>query len=54
MSEIVKIKKQPKTITPALLECVIMPNGEVISLGVSLGFYGNFIGFLYEKKELKI
>jgi hypothetical protein len=32
------MKKAPEEITPALLDCLVMPNGEVLCLGKSLGY----------------
>jgi hypothetical protein len=32
------IDRAPKDITPAMLSCIVMPNGEVLCLGRSLGY----------------
>ena len=41
------MEKQPEEIITVTLNCVLMPNGEIISLGKSIGFFDEF------KKELK-
>jgi len=41
------MKKQPEEITLCTLEVVVMPNGEIICLGESLGYFNKF------KKVLK-
>lgn len=41
------MKKQPEEITLCTLEVVVMPNGEIICLGESLGYFKKF------KKVLK-
>jgi len=44
------IKKQPKEITVCNLEVVLMPNGEIISLGKTLGWFKDFKECLNEDK----
>ena len=41
-----KLLRQPHKITLAMLEVVVMPNGEVISCGKSLGWIKTFKGYL--------
>jgi len=41
------VKKIPDKITVCTLGCIIMPNGEIISLGKTLGWFKEF------KDELK-
>ena len=36
------MKKQPQSIITATLNVLIMPNGEIICLGKSLGWFKNF------------
>lgn len=36
------MKEAPKEITLAKLEVVVMPNGEIISLGKSIGYVSEF------------
>lgn len=36
------MEKQPDEIVVCNLECVVMPNGEVISLGKTIGFFKDF------------
>ena len=43
-----KIEKQPEAIQTAFLECVVMPNGEVISMGKTLGWFETFKSCLYD------
>lgn len=45
-----KLEKVPEEISVCLLECVVMPNSEVISCGVSLGYFGDFKNALFTKK----
>ena len=42
------MKDQPKEITSCDLECVLMPNGEILSLGKTIGYFKEY------KKYLKI
>lgn len=46
------IDKQPNAITLCKLECVLMPTGEVISNGKTLGFFRDYKQYLeiVEKK----
>ena len=41
--------EQPKEITLCNLEVVVMPNGEIICLGKSLGWFKTFKDFLTKK-----
>jgi hypothetical protein len=43
------MKTAPTDITPALLDCVVMPNGEVICNGKSIGWIGKLGKFLTPK-----
>ena len=43
------INTKPDAITPAKLDCIVMPNGEVISCGKSLGYLKDFEGMLTTK-----
>lgn len=36
------MEKQPKAITACTLDCVLMPQGEIISLGKTLGWFKEF------------
>jgi len=45
------IKKCPDQITACKLNCVVMPNGEVISKGVTLGMFREFKEELTEDKK---
>lgn len=38
--------KQPDEITVCTLACVLMPNGEVVCLGKTLGFFDKFKRYL--------
>ena len=56
MSKEIQIKQvlhQPKEIGIYYLACVVMPNGEIISLGKSVGFYSKYRNELYGKMEVK-
>ncbi len=44
------MEKQPDKITTCYLECVLMPNGEIISLGKTVGWFKDYKDFLTEKK----
>jgi len=44
-----KLNEKPEEITIALLEVVIMPNGEIISYGKSIGYYESYKNYLYKK-----
>jgi len=43
------MKKQPKETTICNLECVLMPNGEIISLGKTIGWFKEFKKYLQPK-----
>ena len=45
--------EQPKEITICNLECVLMPNGEILSAGKSLGWIKEFKDFLTKKEIVK-
>jgi hypothetical protein len=47
-----KRMEQPNEITVCLLECVVMPQGEVICNGKTIGWLRDFKEFL-TKKEVK-
>ena len=36
------MEKQPEEITICKLECVLMPNGEIISMGKTIGWFKDF------------
>ena len=40
--------KQPEKITVCSLECVLMPNGEIISMGKTIGWFDKYKEFLTE------
>ena len=42
------MKEQPIDITVCNLECIVMPNGEIISLGKTIGWFKDY------KKHLTI
>lgn len=44
------MEKLPEEITVCLLECVLMPNGEVISGGATIGWFDNCKQYLTVKK----
>lgn len=44
------MEKQPEGIVVCLLECVLMPNGEIISNGKTIGWFKDYKQFLSEKK----
>lgn len=44
------MKKQPNEITLCTLDVVVMPNGEIICLGETLGMFEKFKKFLEPKK----
>ena len=41
------ITEQPECITLGKIECVIMPNGEVIILGKTIGYFKDLQEFLF-------
>ena len=45
------MKEQPEGIVVCNLECLLMPNGEVICEGKSLGWFKNLKRWLTIKKE---
>jgi len=44
------MEKQPEEITVCQLEVVLMPNGEIISLGKTVGWFKDYQKFLTPKK----
>ena len=36
------MKKQPEVITTCYLECLLMPQGEILSLGKTIGWFKDF------------
>lgn len=46
------MKKQPNDITVCTLECVLMPNGEVISNGKTLGWFDTLGKYLAPKVDV--
>jgi len=46
-----KIKKQPEEITPIYLNAVLMPQGEIICLGKTLGWYKDLNEHIYINKK---
>ena len=42
-----KVKLEPEKIQPVLMECVLMPNGEIIHQGKTVGWYKDCKKFLY-------
>jgi hypothetical protein len=42
-----QLLKIPKQITPIFLDAVILPNGEIISMGKSLGYFREFDEKIY-------
>lgn len=46
------MEKQPDQITLCTLEVILMPNGEIICLGKSIGYFKQLKGFLTIKKEV--
>jgi len=44
-----KIKKQPEELIEIYLHAVLMPNGEIICLGKSIGFFDKFGKYVYKK-----
>lgn len=47
------MKDLPDKITPAKLDCIIMPNGEVMCLGKIIGNFEELKEYLTEKQEIK-
>ena len=48
------MKKQPKEITICYLEVLIMPNGEILCLGKTIGWFDKFKEYLIKKEEIKL
>lgn len=44
------MEKQPKVITACNLQVVVMPNGEVICLGKTVGYFRDLKKYLSENK----
>lgn len=42
------MKKQPEEITECKLRCVLMPNGEILSLGKTIGWFREYKNYLEE------
>ena len=40
------IKEQPDIITKCKLGCILMPNGEIISLGETIGWFKDYKKYL--------
>jgi len=47
------MEKVPESITLCTLDVVVMPNGEVISLGKTLGWFETFKDYLQPKEQTK-
>lgn len=45
------MKNQPKNITECKISCVVMPNGEVICLGKTIGWFKDIKDMLQEVKQ---
>ncbi len=45
------MEKQPTEIAVCYLECLLMPNGEIISRGKTLGFFKDHKDYLKRKTE---
>ena len=43
------ISKQPEDITPVLVDAILMPNGEVMCAGKTIGRFRNIQKFIYKK-----
>jgi len=43
------LKEVPEEIKVCLLECLVMPNGEVISMGKTVGYFKDFENKLFIK-----
>ena len=50
MIQIEKIKEQPEDIIIVFVEAILMPNGEVISLGKTIGWYREHENNLFVSK----
>ena len=51
MITIKKLEEQPEEMKVVLMEVLIMPNGEVIHLGKTFGWYDKLGKYLYVKEE---
>ncbi len=47
------IEEQPKEITVIKLECILMPQGEIISKGKTIGWFRDYKEYLEVKEDLK-
>ncbi len=45
------MEKQPDKMTICHLKCLLMPNGEIISLGKTIGWFRDFKDYLTKKEE---
>jgi len=45
------MEEQTKEIVVCNLECVLMPNGEIISLGKTIGYFKDFKKYLTIKEK---
>jgi len=46
--------KQPEEITVCNLECVLMPQGEIISMGKTIGWFKDYGKYLRVSPTLKL
>ena len=46
------MEKQPKTLTLCTLACVLMPNGEIICMGKSIGWFKSHKAVLKKAPEV--
>jgi len=46
--------EKPKEITLCTLSCIVMPNGEVVCIGKTIGWYKDLKEYLTEDKERKV
>jgi len=44
------MEKQPESITVCYLECVLMPNGEIICNGKTVGWFRELKNYLVKKE----
>jgi hypothetical protein len=49
--ELQKLEKRPEEITPVWVEAILMPNGEIISVGQTIGYYDKFKDYLFVSKK---
>jgi hypothetical protein len=47
-----KFETMPEKITGCLLECVLMPNGEIISMGKQIGFFKDYKEHLFNGEKM--